>query len=221
MVPLLVLVAAAPIVQAALAATRAQFPVPAQSTVEKLQRWMLTFYMHLVQPVARLIGRIKHGLTPWRRRGQARHASPWPREETIWSEAWESPEVWMERIESALRAQGAVVSRGGALDVWDLQVRGGMFGSIKCLVAIEEHGAGRQLLRIGSRPRVPMTLVVVVALLVALAGLALLDSAWIAAGGLAFMAAALCLRAFHECQAAAGAWTAAVERVRPGEPTRE
>src|SRR5258708_11948013 len=68
--PLLVLAVLAPLAQAALAATRGQFSVPAKSFGEKEQRWLLTFYMHLMQPLARLIGRVKHGLTPWRRRGR-------------------------------------------------------------------------------------------------------------------------------------------------------
>ena len=66
--PLLLVAVALPLVQAALAATRAQFPVPPESAGERIRRWTLTFTLHLLQPLARLIGRLTHGLTPWRLR---------------------------------------------------------------------------------------------------------------------------------------------------------
>lgn len=216
--PLLVLAAAGPIAQAAIAATRAQFPVPAGSRGEMGRRWVLTFGMHLMQPLARLIGRIKHGLTPWRRRGGGTPAWPWTRPLTIWSESWQPPEAWMQRVEAALAATGAMVTRGGEFDVWDVRVRGGLFGSIDCRVGVEEHGAGRQFVRFSAQPRVPASLMAVVALLLGSAIVAAFDAAHFAAAGLGAFGVAFSVRAFGECQRAAGAWAAAwpiVERRQP------
>ena len=57
------------------------------------------------------------------------------------------------RLEKALRRIGGVVFSGGDYERWDLYVRGGMLGSMRLRVAVEEHGAGRQLVRIRSWPR--------------------------------------------------------------------
>jgi len=45
-----------------------------------------------------------------------------------------------------------VVSRGGGFDRWDLQIRSGLFGEVRLLMAIEEHGEGKQLIRFRSWP---------------------------------------------------------------------
>lgn len=182
-VPLLVLAVVAPIAQAGIAATRARYPVAAASSGEKVRRWMLTFAMHLMQPAARLIGRVKHGLTPWRRRGAAVAAvSATKAPATIWSETWRSSEQWLQMLEAAVRKQGAIVRRGGDLDEWDLEVRGGLFGRVRAVVAVEEHGAGKQLVRAkvraASSPWVGVTLPV----FAVLATGAALETAWVAAG---------------------------------------
>ncbi len=57
------------------------------------------------------------------------------------------------RLESALRRSGGVIFSGGEFERWDLHVRGGMLGSMRMRMAVEEHGGGRQLLRIRSWPR--------------------------------------------------------------------
>lgn len=149
-VPLLMLAVAAPILQAAHAATRAHFPVPPQSLAQRLERWVITFVLHLMQPVARLVGRINHGLTPWRRRiAESNDVSNvgGARRQTLWSETWRPSERWVEMLEAAARSQGAHVQRGGEFDDWDLEIRGGFWGGARVLIAVEEHGAGKQLVR--------------------------------------------------------------------------
>src|SRR4029079_12047466 len=102
-VPCLGFAVAAPIVQAALAASRAHYPTPPKSAGERAVRWLLTFYMHLVQPLARLYGRIDHGLTPWRRRSP--HTSVIPRRIAAerWREKWRSHDERVEELASVLR----------------------------------------------------------------------------------------------------------------------
>lgn len=50
-------------------------------------------------------------------------------------------------IEQNLMANKTRVRRGKEFDTWDLQVRGGLFSEGHALLAIEEHGGGKQLLR--------------------------------------------------------------------------
>ena len=120
----------------------------------------------------------------------------------MWSEHWQAPEARLTDLEADLRRQGAVVSRGGDFDRWDLEVRGGLFGSIRLRTVLEEHGAGRQLLRLHSWPRLSATGVLPVALLAVLALAASMDQAWTAAILLGTMALLLAARVFGDCAAA-------------------
>ncbi|HEV7392848.1 MAG TPA: glycosyltransferase [Burkholderiales bacterium] len=205
-VPFLVLSVAAPVAQAATAATRARFPVPARSAGIRLQRWALTFAMHLMQPAARLYGRLKHGLTPWRRRGEVSDVNPRSEREFVWSESWSPLEAWVERFENALRTQGAIVRRGGDYDEWDLDVRGGVCGGVRVLVGLEEHGGGKQLVRTRALYKPGIYASAVTALLVALGALALFDGAWLAALGLTALAALLGSGIVRDCNWARRMW---------------
>ena len=72
---------------------------------------------------------------------------------THWSETWHAPEAWLQVLEHRLRQSAARVRHGGDFDRWDLEVRGGLLGAVRLLTATEEHGAGRQLLRVRAVPR--------------------------------------------------------------------
>jgi hypothetical protein len=78
---------------------------------------------------------------------------PRVRGESVWSETWRDPASWLGEIESAIRLRGATVIRGGDFDRWDLELRKGLFASTRLMLAIEEHGGGRQLARIKMWPR--------------------------------------------------------------------
>lgn len=210
--PLLALALAAPLAQAALAAARATFPEPAKSMAEKVQRRSTTFYLHLVQPLARLLGRVEHGLTPWRRRG-ASAAAPPRRGSPLWSETWRAPEAWITELEIAARAHGAIVMRGGDLDPWDLAIRGGLLGSATCQVVVQEHGAGKQLLSFRTRARIPVAAWSLALVLAMLAAAALVDKAWLAGLGLAIAGTALVMAAVRDWRRAARLWRLAVDSV--------
>jgi O-antigen biosynthesis protein len=112
----------------------------------------LIILLHIIQPVARLYGRIKHGLTPWRRRGagmNSRFAIQFkPRVFCHWSEEWRSAEDWLEQIETNLKDLKTICRRGGDFDNWDVQVRNGLFAKSRGLLTLEEHGANRQYLKL-------------------------------------------------------------------------
>lgn len=113
--------------------------------------FLMIVLLHVIQPIARLYGRFANGLTPWRKRG-AGFSSAFlfvfgSRTFTHWSEEWRSAEDWLKDIEKKLVQLKTRVKRGGDFDVWDLQVRIGLFSKSRGLLVIEEHGGGKQFLK--------------------------------------------------------------------------
>ncbi len=201
-VPLVVLALGASLMQAGLAAERATFTNTPRSRFAELKLRGLTAFLHLLQPLARLCGRIRWGLTPWRRRGARGPALPWPRQYVLWSEQWQPPETRLQAVEHAIRAEGAVAPRGGDYDRWDLEVRGGLLGATRLFMATEEHGAGKQLLRFRVWPRcspLGLMLTLLFAVISIAAGIDHDADGCALTGAIALL---LALRAFHECKVA-------------------
>ena len=146
-VPLLLIAVSMSLVQAANGAIRASFATAPRARWRRLGMHGLTALLFLLQPLARLSGRLRYGLTPWRFRVRVAPKAPRPQRFQFWSERWRPAEKILKAIESVLRAHGAVVSRGGEFDRWDLRIRTGLFGGVRLLMGIEEHGAGKQLIR--------------------------------------------------------------------------
>jgi len=166
--PFLFIALAAPLVQAAISAAHASFPGEPGTWTKTLSLRLLTFALHLMQPVARLRGRIRFGLTPWRRRGWSDLSIPRRRSTAVWSEHERPAGERLEAIEARLREAGAISRRGGDFDGWDIHVRGGLFAAARVLMAVEEHGGGHQLVRFRLWP-VWSSLTVTVPILLALA----------------------------------------------------
>jgi hypothetical protein len=199
--PLFVLTAGALLIQAVRSAAHASFRDPGAG-LQKFTRYGLTAILHLAQPLARLIGRLRHGLTVWRRRGHSGWAIPRPHTSTIWSEDWQSVDAWLSAVEVSLRADGAVVRRGGNFDRWDLEVRGGMLGGVRTRMALEEHGSGKQLLRFRTWPRFSLGAMLLSLTLGILSIAAALDRSELASVSLGLFAISLSLRLAQECSAA-------------------
>ena len=210
--PLLLLAILPPIAQACLSAASATFPGLQHHWPARLRRRLLTTALHLLQPLARLRGRLKEGLTPWRRHGTPAPAPLWSVTTSIWSERWQAPERRLAAIEAALRAEGVCVLRGDACDRWDLEVRGGFFGAARLLMAVEDHPGERQLVRLRSWPDVPTRGPVFILGLTALALGAARDDAWAAAVVLGLAALLLALRGLEQCTAAMATLTRALRR---------
>jgi hypothetical protein len=132
---------------------RAHHPVPGRSRGETLKRRAVTSLLFLLQPFARLSGRLRNGLSPWRRRTAASPTLPWPRTVEVWSEHWRDPSTWLEGLQDGLAAAGGFVRSGGPFDRWDLDLRASALGGVKIRTAVEEHGDGKQLLRARIWPR--------------------------------------------------------------------
>jgi hypothetical protein len=129
---------------------------------------------------------------------------PVPRTHTIWSEQWRAPDERVSRLDKALRRIGGVVFSGGDYERWDLYVRGGMLGSMRLRVAVEEHGAGRQLVRIRSWPRFSRIGAGVALIFAALGTGAALEGVWSAATVLIAAAVLILVSTIQDCATAAG-----------------
>lgn len=204
----------ASLLQAGLSAAHAPFTGPFGSSNARLSRLkptVITGFLHLLQPLARLTGRLGYDGALRQEHGATRLSLPRTRTSTVWSQLWRAPDAWLRSVEVALQNMGAVSFRGGDYDRWDLEVRGGRFGSGRALMAIEEHGRGRQLARFRTWPRCSSAGVVVIALFALLCGGAVLDHAWIASAILGAIATTLALRTLWECSVATAAVLGVVE----------
>jgi hypothetical protein len=205
--PLFALAVCVSVAQAASNAVRFSFAEATHSSrLYRLKLRSLTACLHLLQPLARLWGRLRHGLVPWRYGPGGRLAPPWPRTTVAWSERWRASEQWLISIEAALHACHVAVRRGGEYDRWDLEVRRGMLGAVRLRMLIEEHGAGRQLLRFRTWPSLKFSVPVLAAtLLLALCLGAALDGVWVACVILGGVAVLLAVGVFRGYAAATGA----------------
>jgi GT2 family glycosyltransferase len=160
------------------------------------------FWLCLVQPLARVYGRTRQGLTPWRHRDPGLRALPRPRTISAWSERARSPEAWLERLAARLARAGAQLRHGCDFDTWDLQVRVGPLAAARARLAVEEHGDGRQMLRVRVWPRLSAEPLAALAALGAAAGYALSAGALVSGGVLAAVVAAILARTALQAAAA-------------------
>jgi hypothetical protein len=158
--------------------------------------WAITTLLHLLQPLARTRGRLG-GRAEQARSVRRRFAMPLPRVLTQWTESWQPGERRLGEIERRLRDAGAIVSRGGAWDRWDLQARHGLTGAVRIRIGIEEHGAGRQLVRLRLTPRYSRSALGLIVVLLALSLLAVAAGSQPAALALLAAAGALGARALR------------------------
>jgi GT2 family glycosyltransferase len=190
---------------------RAHPAAPGRPRSATLRRRALTATLFFLQPVARLAGRLRRGLSPWRRR--LRPVATWPRPRTVevWSERWQEPQARVQQLQDALAARGGLVRSGGPFDRWDLELRAGPLGGVKIRTAVEEHGLGRQLLRARVWPRASGRGGAVAIVLAVLTAYALVEGE--AAIG-AFLAAALTFLVVLGVEGTGTALSLAVSEVR-------
>src|SRR5207247_1443133 len=210
---LLLLAVGAPLMQACRCAARVSFTSSPPTRSGRMKLRLLTVGLHLLQPLARLSGRLRQGLTLWRKRVITGFALPRPWLANIWSQRSLGVDERLQSLETALRAQGALPLRGGDYDPWDLEVRGGLLGSARMFVAVEYHGDGRQLLRVRSWPRCSIGVVVLTLLFAGLSLAAAHDQSWIACVLLGGASALLVTRTLNDCAAATAAFLSAVRKI--------
>jgi GT2 family glycosyltransferase len=216
--PLLVLSLSVLVVGALAGAGRARFPHSARRGWSLAKLRGVTAVLFLLQPLARLLGRTRGGLTPWRSRGPKGLAVPVAHTRTLWSENWRPPEGFLTELESELRLSGAFVSRSGHFDRCDLRVRGGTLGGARIRLAVEEHGHGRQLVRARVWPRSSRGGALLSAALAALALLAAFDAAWPVAALLGAGSLVLAFQSVAGCARAVASLLQAFDRLSPPAP---
>lgn len=211
--PVFLVAMGAPLLHAICCAGRLWFLRSPASRATQFKLRLLTTALHLLQPLARLDGRLRHGLTLWRNRAKAGLALPRPWLANIWSHRSLAVEQRLESIEATLRALGVFPRRGGDFDPWDLEVRNGLLGSARMFVAVEYHGDGRQLLRIRSWPRCSITGIALTLLFAGLSWRACEDGCWTAYATLGVIASSLIFRTLHECASATAVFLSAVRKI--------
>jgi hypothetical protein len=197
------------LVQAAVSAARAAFPYASPHRASRWPRRLLTGILHFVQPLARLRGRLKEGLTPWRCRGTLQPTPLWPVTMALWCQRQQPPDARIRAIEEALRKCGACVLRGDAHDRWDLEARGGFLGAARLLLCVEEH-VGAQLVRLKFWPKIPWRGPLLTAAVGALALAALHDHVFGVAAVLGLAALLPLVKAVEESAAAMASVAAAL-----------
>ncbi|GAB2966626.1 hypothetical protein GCM10027048_41540 [Hymenobacter coalescens] len=186
--PLLVVTGLIVLTQAALSAAKADMRhVPGRGA--RLRRFALTTLLHLLQPVARLYGRLQHGLTPWRRRGSGEQYLAklfrLSHRDEFWSEDWHPIDELLARVETHLLRRKVRARRGGTFDRWDLQASCSFFSGARGLMVVEEHGGGRMMVKFKSWAILSTSAYVITGLLLALTTLSFLDGAYVLSGLLA------------------------------------
>jgi GT2 family glycosyltransferase len=205
---------------------RAHRPALGQPLGDLLRRRLLTGALFLLQPLARLSGRLLNGLSPWRRRAGHSRAVPLPRTAFIWSERWRAHAERLEELQRLLVDDGAIVKGGGAFDRWDLHVRPGPLGGARLRTAVEEHGDGKQLTRVKVWPRLSWG-AAAIPLLLAFGVLAWVEGEMPWAATLSLFAAVPASLAVSDCSAAVGMVLRDVSRLErregglPAEPALE
>ena len=210
--PLLALGVGTLIIESVLNAWRASRADPHYVGVARGLRLVLTSFLHFFQPLARLIGRVRSGLTAWRYRGHRGFSVPRTERISILNERWQSPEDILHSIETLLRKSNCFVVRGGAFDRWDLEVRGGMFGGSRLFLLVEEHGNGKQFLRMKVWPASRITMFFLFCFFSSLSIFSGIDGARLVSYVLGATGIFLLLRTLWECSRAQAALKEGVAR---------
>jgi O-antigen biosynthesis protein len=220
-VPLLAFAVGAPLLQAGRCAARVCFTNSPPTRSGRMKLRLLTACLHLLQPLARLSGRLRHGLTLWRKQVIGGFELPRPWTADLWSKRSFGVEQRLESLEAAVRAYGSLPLRGGNYDHWDLEVRGGLLGSARMFVAVEYHGDGRQLIRIRSWPRCSPGGMALTILFAGLSFGAAHDASQTACAALGGITLLLVFRTLHECAVATAAFLNGVRKIEKEEKSDE
>ena len=193
--PLLVVSVALPLANACASAARSRFYLRGNQFPPRV----LTAFLHLFQPAARLCGRLAHGLEPWRSRVPGYFVMPRKREAAVWTQRWEVSDERLARIEADLRKKGIPVRPGGEYDNWDLEILSSLFGGARLLMAVEDHGAGAQFVRLRVWPKWSTGLLVVALVVAFLSGAAGLNGVWLVCALLGAPALLLIMTSVRHC----------------------
>jgi O-antigen biosynthesis protein len=202
-VPVLMLAFAASAAQALLGAHRAVYRNMPPDAPSRFRLRATTAWLHLLHPLARLVGRFRHGLTPWRPHGTPAFGIPRTRQTaTMIYGPWQSPQDKLTALESTLHRAGASVRRGDVFSRWDLEVQGGLLAGARILMSVEDLCPGQQLMRFRTWPSLAGWSIALIVALGLLGVAAAADRAWLVGCVLMGASGLLLLRALYEAGAA-------------------
>ena len=153
-VPAFALMFAFAAAQALVHGARARFPVPPGTAAGAVRMRLLVAFLYMMQPVARLTGRLHNGLTPLRLRGMEGFAFPFSRRLESWCKHWHDPAARLASLEGALKDRGAVVLRGHEFARWDLELRAGLFGRVRISQFTADLAHSAQYVQVRANPRI-------------------------------------------------------------------
>jgi O-antigen biosynthesis protein len=200
------------LLQVGKSAALASRSTPHPSFVTRMRRSIMIGFLHMLQPVARLSGRVKYGLTFWRRRGVPGFAFPRIRTFAFWTRKWMAPENRLGRVERWLREHRSIFFNGHDFARWDLEIRSGAFAAARVLMAVEDQGSGTQYVRFRVWPTIRPVAIASVGLFAALTTVAGLDAAWVMC---AVLGAGLIWFLLCTWQQAGSAMAAALRAIEP------
>jgi GT2 family glycosyltransferase len=148
--PLLLMAVGAPLGQAVVSAYAAVFTTAPLSRLMRLKCRFTTAFLYLIQPIARLYGRLSHSFTRWR--GHPRLDLLWPRTLSLWHETWRDHTDHLQFLETVLGDAAFFVQPGSTRDRWELEVRGGLFGKVRTRLTIAAPEADQPLIRVRAWP---------------------------------------------------------------------
>lgn len=212
--PLFILAVMAPIVQAVISASKAEFTIKNPTLAQHVILYTITTILHLLQPLARLRGRILEGLTPFKSGIPTRFFIPKTMVISIWQEEWQSVQDTLNCVLAGLRKQNVPIHFGGAFDNWDLEVRGGLMGAARVLLTVEEHGQGKQMLRFKVTPNYKIRRTRLIGIFVLLSMMAYFDHANGVSIFLMGIAVWLLLRMLKKCSFAQEAMWEAINEIK-------
>jgi glycosyltransferase involved in cell wall biosynthesis len=217
--PLLIIGIFLTAMQAARTGTRAIFSLASSSRLRRAGLHVLVALLHLVQPGIRLVGRIQHGMGPWSFGGFG-EAFPLPTTNSFWAERWDAIESRLSKLGAILKENGTPAVAGDEFDRWDLSVHAGLFGAVRVMAMVEEHGNGHQLCRFRSWPKPPIIVLALLFALSTLATAAAVNHGWIAGASLGLLSAVVGLLIYAECSLAMSYWRRAFEQYVGGDATK-
>ena len=201
--PLLILSLLVPLMQALSSVRSSQCPTPRSRQWQRLAVTGTTALLFLIQPAARLSGRLRNGLTPWRRsfvdkvpvKGALRRSF------NIWSEKYRPHSYWLNLLENRLKTSKVTLVHGGEFSFWDLGIRAGFCGGARIMMAVEDHGM-KQLVRFKVWPRMHALAMSLFATFTFVAVFAIFNGAFGVGGILSGAAAITFFRFRHEALSA-------------------
>lgn len=211
--PALMIAVGLPFAQAIMSASEAVFPTPRRRKSERLRLRFVTAALHILQPIARLKGRLTHGLTPWRSRLGVRAQWHWRDDYVFEYGDRATREALLEDIRDAMRSRRASAHLDESGRSWDLETTAGAFGRARLKIEQPPQSMPGAQPRSRSRVSMPAVVVVTAAALGILAVISSLQGAGFAGSVLGGLALALVTVSYRQCAAVLTALAAAIREV--------